>query len=78
MNATIDLSLIAAAQPPDGVQSNFINPPNFDNATIATVVLCVFSTTLAVTARMVTKVFMIKQVATEDCMYKISSTRMPC
>jgi hypothetical protein len=77
VNSTINLELIAAARPPEGVQSNFINPPNFDNAAIATVVLCILTTTLALIARLVTKIYLIKQVAAEDCMFGYSFGPLP-
>ena len=71
MSHSIDLNLVPAASPPPGVQSNFIDPPTFDNAAITTVVLCVLTTTLAVLARIFTKIRLIKNVAAEDCMFLI-------
>ena len=65
----MDYTKIPALKPPPGVKSNFVNPSSYDGAGIATTAICVTLVTLAVGARLVTKGWVMKKLATEDCKF---------
>ena len=56
-----------AGQPPAGVVPNFANPPNLVTLNIAVVAIGLTITTLTVSARVFTKLSLIRSVAYEDC-----------
>lgn len=72
--ATLGSSLenTPAGVPPPGLESNLINPPNYNNAAIATAAICVATTTIAVAARLVTRALIIHRTAIEDCKLIVS------
>ena len=61
--------LIPALEPPPGVISNFKNPWTFDGLAIATVAVCLTTTTLAVAMRILTKIFVMRAFRLEDCQF---------
>ena len=56
-----------AGTPPAGVISNFENPPNLDVYLYLTLSLCLAFTSLAVCARIYTKILLLRSVRYEDC-----------
>lgn len=56
-----------ALAPPPHVTPNLVNPPNLNNYWIATLVICIFISTLTVFTRMYTKIFIAHKVAWADC-----------
>jgi hypothetical protein len=56
-----------AAMPSAGVLPNFVDPPNLNAVIIPILTLCLFLATLAVLARVYTKMFIIRSTAYEDC-----------
>ena len=56
-----------ALQPPPEVIPNLTDPPNLDSSWIATLVVCIFISTLTVFTRMYTKIFITRKVAWADC-----------
>ena len=67
-----------AIDPPTGVAPNFYSAPNLDVYVTLTITLCVFSGTLAVWLRMYTKVFILRALAWEDCMFLSLSRLVNC
>ena len=58
-----------AGTPPPGIIPNFNDPVSLDTATVAIVVLGIALSTLAVTARFYTKVYIIRSLVLEDCKF---------
>lgn len=52
---------------PAGTHYNFVNPENLNDWFILTIVLCLVVSTLAVSARVYTKIWIIKKIGWEDC-----------
>ena len=68
MESPVDPDITPAMPPPDGVIPNFIDPPTIaPSLTVGLVLLCGIAT-LAFTARMFTRVYVMKQMQLEDCM----------
>ena len=61
----MDHTKIAALKPPPGVKLNFVNPPSYDGAGIATTAIYVTLVTLAVGVRLLTRGWVMKELATE-------------
>lgn len=53
--------------PPPGVTSQFDDPPNLEQLTIAVFTICIFVATIAVVLRMWTKLLIIRQTTLDDC-----------
>lgn len=66
-----DLSQIPAAQPPDGLTSNFIDPPSL--AIVYRVLIYIFMPIMSVLVviRLGTRLQQIRKLAADDCMYMI-------
>jgi len=54
---------------PSGVAPNLDNPPNANAFIIPTITVCIVASTLAVTIRLYAKLFLIRSMAYEDCMF---------
>lgn len=59
----------SAMEPPSGVISNFIDPPNLQHRVILTLTLCITLSTLAVMLRICTKFFIVRQITIDDCIF---------
>ena len=62
-----DPATIPLAPPPPGVTPNFVDPPNRAWWIYVTTALCLFVTTLVVALRFYSKIFVVKQMAKDDC-----------
>lgn len=58
-----------ALAPPPGVTAQLVDPPNLHHLTIAIFALCICLATVALLLRVGTKLFIIRQLAVEDCMF---------
>lgn len=67
--ATLDLSSAPALKPPDGVESNFVNPESLIPILIDTTIICLCCTTFATVARLILKLRNIRSLRLEDCQY---------
>ena len=71
MNAKTELNRLLqspAMRPPPGVMPNLKNPPvHFFEERLLTMIMCLTFTTLFVTMRMYTKLFVIRTHGWEDC-----------
>ena len=56
-----------AGRPPLGIVPNFQHPSNLDAIVFPTVAICLTTTTLAVLARLYTRLFLLRSIAREDC-----------
>lgn len=63
----VPLDQLPGLAPPSGVTPNFIDPDNYQNTIIATLVVCLTMATLFTALRLYSKVFIIKSIALEDC-----------
>lgn len=52
---------------PAGAHHNFVNPESLNDWFILTIVLCLVVSTLAVSARVYTKLWIMKKIGWEDC-----------
>lgn len=70
MNATTVDHLLngPAMAPPPGVIPNFVDPPSLQKLAILSLVLHYLFSTLVVLMRLYTKIFILRQMASEDCM----------
>lgn len=59
-----------AMAPPPGAVPNFVDPPNLDHIVILVLTLCMSFSTIAVLLRMYTKLFVLRKIAFEDCMFR--------
>jgi len=58
-----------ALAPPDGIVPNLINPDNQTGCYILTIVICVTFSSLAVLARLYTKLRIARKIGWEDCKF---------
>ena len=63
----IDVYNTPAALPPAGKVSDFKRTPYLQTTALATRILCLSATTIALSLRIFTKVHIMKQVRVEDC-----------
>lgn len=68
MNQTL-LAEEPALPPPPGIQSNFANPSAMEPLFIFALTLMLFIVSLAVGARLLVKLYIIKSMQLEDCQY---------
>ena len=64
----MSLNTSPASPPPEGQRSNLINPYSLQPHLIATSVICLSLTVLAISARTFVKAYLLKKVQWEDCM----------
>ncbi|KAI3322932.1 hypothetical protein HD806DRAFT_499695 [Xylariaceae sp. AK1471] len=62
----------AALPPPDGIVSNYHNPPNGDALAYTAVTLCLVVSTFAVFVRVYAKFFRAKKIKVEDCLMVVA------
>lgn len=60
---------MAGLSPPAGVTPNFVDPYSYQGAIIATLVVCLVSTTPAIMARVYTKALAMRSSGWDDCEY---------
>ena len=69
MDASFDPNEIPALDPPLGVKPNFINPYSSGGPTIVALAVLVGVATLAFFTRLLTKIFIVKEMRLTDCMF---------
>lgn len=68
MNQTL-LAEEPALPPPPGMHSNFVNPSSLERLFVAALALMLFLVSVAVGARLVAKIYIMKSMQLEDCQY---------
>lgn len=63
----LDLDNIPALQPPEGVVSNLVDPPNRNALVMTVTILCLVITTILVFIRAWSRLVVMKIVRIEDC-----------
>lgn len=69
---------IPAIPPPEGMESNFVNPPSMYPLLLGIGITCMFIMTTAVCIRTYTKLVILKKFNHEDSMYLCFCTCLKC
>lgn len=67
--ATLNPNTTPASPPPAGQHSNLVNPYSLQPYLVATCVICLTFTVLAISARTFVKSYILKNIQWEDCMF---------
>lgn len=71
----VDYWQVAAATPPNGTTSNFVNPPSIGNQQTATNIVVLIIMVVVVLLRLYTRAFIVKSVGYDDCKPPFTSSR---